>query len=431
MENINKDNLKSLFLIFILEFIIALNISFFAYGTIIRIIEIVLMLISLALYFSDVRKLNSTSIIFLAFSLLYGVSVLPNLIIHYTTNDVISIIDIIPAVLSFLGASWIGYILGIDKESNIGKYLIAIYGALFVFGVVSLLATLFSYGLLYMLEENIGSVMLSSKMWIIGTNPFQKETRVYMTFFGYTLSLLSSGFMVLWQYKKVDDSELRLKKIALASGILGVAGLILIPYFLGIFVSVLSMLITALIMNFPKDKNKRKNIILGIGLFALFAIVLVAWKGKSIARVEVGINVLKNVLKYPLGNQPKEVLKETMNTRNIYLDALFQNGIPAFLILVGLTIVTILTIYKYYKNSNDTSLKKNLILSFMVHYYVYVNLNYGQNVFVEYADTLPLYLDPTLLIVLLLVGYMMADNNKTSKKPLTNGISEFSNSKEK
>lgn len=416
MNNLNKSTIKSLFMIFVLEFIVALNINFFAYNTIIRIIGLLLMLAGIGLYFKDIKKLTKTSLIFLVISLLYGISVLPNMILHFTSSNIINILDIIPVVISFFVVAVIGYLIGIDEKNDVGKILITIFASLFVFGIVSLFSTLFAYKFLYALKENIGSVKLSSKMWIIGINPFLKESRVYMAFFGYELSLLSSGFMVLWTHKNVDENEMKLKKVALASGVLGIVGLLIIPYILGIAVTVFSILITMLIINFPKDKKKRMYIYVGIGLVLGLVLLVVVLKGQDIARVKVGLNVIKNVFKYPLGGQPEEILNETSNTRNIYLDALYQNGIPAFLVLLGMTIIAISVIYKYYKNSNQSSLKKNLILSYIVHYFVYVNLNYGQNVFIEYDDSLPLYLDPTMLIVLLLIGYMAAVNARTSNE---------------
>jgi len=140
-------------------------------------------------------------------------------------------------------------------------------------------------------------------------------------------------------------------------------------------------------MYFPKEKKKRLIVYIGAGVVALLAVVVIILKGDDIARIKVGIDVLKNVFKYPLGNQPAEILGETPNTRNIYLDALYQNGIPSFMLLVGITVVVAITLIKYYKHSNDSQIKKNLILSYIIHYFVYVNLNYGQVVFSD-LDTI-------------------------------------------
>ena len=188
------------------------------------------------------------------------------------------------------------------------------------------------------------------------------------------------------------------------------------PYLLGIIITIVSIGITTLIIYFPKEKKKRFVIYLGSGIVALLALTVIVLKGNDIARIKAGLNVLKNIFNYPLGNQPEEVLIGTPNTRNIYLDALYQNGIPSLFVLLGITAIVGYSLVKYYKTSNDSKIKKNLILSLIIHYFIYVNLNYGQVVFVEYGDKLPLYLDPTLLVILLLTGYMIAVNNKKTAK---------------
>lgn len=409
MNSNKKSFISSLFAILILEFIVALSINFFAYNFIVRIIGILLMILSCILYFGNAKKISINEILFLVLSLLYGVSVLPDALLNHNGLDVFSI------VFSFLSVSWLGYTIGND-ESYQNKPLIVIFGSLFLFGIVSLFATLFSYGFFFALTRDTSSVEHSTKMWIIGLDPFVKESRVFISFFGYELSLLSSGLMVLWANKKVESKDTLLRKIALAGGVLGVVGLLTMPYLLGIIITVVSIGITTLIIYFPKEKKKRFVIYLGGGIVALLALVVIVLKGNDIARIKAGLNVLKNVFNYPLGNQPEEVLIGTPNTRNIYLDALYQNGIPSLFVLLGITAIVGYSLVKYYKTSNDSKIKKNLILSIIIHYFIYVNLNYGQVVFVEYGDKLPLYLDPTLLVILLLTGYMIAVNNKKTAK---------------
>lgn len=407
MENNKKTVARALFGIFILEFIVALVINLSAFNLYIRIVGILLMIASIFICFKEFKKININTITFLVLSLLYGVSVLPNLLGENGGLELFSII------LSFLSASWLGYIEGRRNEDN--KFLVAIYGSMFIFGIVSLFATLFSYGFFFGLVTESNTVEQSAKMWIVGFNPFVKENRVFISVFGYQLSLLASGLMVLWANKKVGSKDVTLRKIALASGVLGIVGLITMPYLLGFIITIVSIGLVALIMYFPKEKKKRLIVYIGAGVVALLAVVVIILKGDDIARIKVGIDVLKNVFKYPLGNQPAEILGETPNTRNIYLDALYQNGIPSFMLLVGITVVVAITLIKYYKHSNDSQIKKNLILSYIIHYFVYVNLNYGQVVFSDLKEgpkySLPLYLDPTLLIVLLLAGYMIAKNN--------------------
>ena len=132
-------------------------------------------------------------------------------------------------------------------------------------------------------------------MWIIGLDPFVKESRVFISFFGYELSLLSSGLMVLWANKKVEVKDTLLRKIALAGGVLGGVGLLTMPYLLGIIITVVSIGLTTLIIYFPKEKKKRFVIYLGGGIVALLALVVIVLKGNDIARIKAGLNVLKNI----------------------------------------------------------------------------------------------------------------------------------------
>ena len=200
MNSNKKSFISSLFAILILEFIVALSINFFAYNFVVRIIGILLMILSCILYFGNAKKISINEIIFLVLSLLYGVSVLPDALLNYNGLDIFSIFS------SFLSVSWLGYTIGND-ESYQNKPLIAIFGSLFLFGIVSLFATLFSYGFFFALTRDTSSVEHSTKMWIIGLDPFVKESRVFISFFGYELSLLSSGLMVLWANKKVEAKD--------------------------------------------------------------------------------------------------------------------------------------------------------------------------------------------------------------------------------
>ena len=159
MNSSKKSFISSLFAILILEFIVALSINFFAYNFVVRIIGILLMILSCILYFGNAKKISINEIIFLVLSLLYGVSVLPDALLNYNGLDIFSII------FSFLSVSWLGYTIGND-ESYQNKPLIVIFGSLFLFGIVSLFATLFSYGFFFALTRDTSSVEHSTKMWI-------------------------------------------------------------------------------------------------------------------------------------------------------------------------------------------------------------------------------------------------------------------------
>ncbi len=408
MEKSNVDNKKYLYGIFIIEFIISLSLNLFYLGNILRIVGIIVAIVGAILYLKEFKKINTITIIFLVVCLLYGLSLIPYLSTHYEWLDSISLI------LSFLSAGIIGYTVA--EQDKIQTSLTTIFGCLVVFGIISLFCSFFAYSFFYSILSNASSIPHSSKMIIIPFSPFEKEMKVELTFFGYALTLMTSGLMLFWRHKKVDESETRLQKVVLASGIIGVVGLITIPYLLGIAINVLAIGITMLIMYFPKSKAKRIIVYSGLGVGIVLAIIVVILKGQDIVRIKVMLDVLSNVFKYPLGGQPVTVLQGTANTRNIFVDSLYQNGFPAFFLLLGLMGISIYTLLKYYKSSDDSKMIKDIILSFMIHYFVYVNLNYHQKVFGEYTDALPLFADPTLLINMVLVGYMMNKNIKTTLK---------------
>lgn len=398
MEKNKINSIRAILLLIVVEFIVALSISVSPFVSIIRIFGILIAILLFVVYFKQFNKFNKETIIFLILCLMFGLSILPYGMKQNETLDLVSLF------LSYVSAGWIG--LTVAKDENLkNKPLYAIYGSLIFFGGISVFVTLFQYGFFYGFNES--SVSSSSKVLILSFDIFSKGSRTSIALYGYLLSLLSSGIVVVLLKKANDIKDFKLKRLMLCSGILGVVGLILVPYLLGIVVVLLSVGITALIIYFPKDKKKRTIIYCGIITFALLAIILIAIKGRNIARVKTILDVLCNSIKYPLGNQPLEVLNGTPNTRNIYFDALYQNGIPSFLILIAITILAIIIVNKYLKNSNDSKLVKYGILSYLIHYFIYVNLNYTQSIFVEDSVNLPLFMEPTLLIVFILIGYMI------------------------
>ena len=287
MEKNKINSIRTILLLIVVEFIVALSISLSPFVSIIRIFGILIAILLFVVYFKQFNKFNKETIIFLILCLMFGLSILPYGMKQNETLDLVSLF------LSYVSAGWIG--LTVAKDENLkNKPLYAIYGSLIFFGGISVFVTLFQYGFFYGFNES--SVSSSSKVLILSFDIFSKGSRTSIALYGYLLSLLSSGIVVVLLKKANDIKDFKLKRLMLCSGILGVVGLILVPYLLGIVVVLLSVGITALIIYFPKDKKKRTIIYCGIITFALFAIILIAIKGRNIARVKTILDVLFKIV---------------------------------------------------------------------------------------------------------------------------------------
>ncbi len=386
MNNHEESFAKFLFGIMALEVFLSLSLTFYTLSLITRVIICLLAILGVVIYHHLFHKLNWLSIMWMVgqCGYIFAIAIL------YKEAG-LNIGNTLILVCSSGSASIVGYIISFRERFKQYPFYV-LYGALFFFGIINVFYTLFQYGFFYVMTRS-GTVTHMAKM-LIGLNFYTVDT----SFFGYAMSLLASGLNVLWLYKEKEKTKLY--HMALACGVLGILGLILLPYWQGLFTVFVACAVIALIRFYPQDKKKRLIYWLSLGFILVCGVAFIIIKGQNIKRLGFAVEILKGLFTYPFGRQLE------MSSKNIFLDAIYQGGIIPFVFLVVLFSLLIYQLYKYYHDGHDNKFVKECLLSFIVCYFVYVNLNYDQFVFKDNNSIIPCFLDPTLLLVMILYGYM-------------------------
>lgn len=324
----------------------------------------------------------------------------------YAQDVGINILRIAFLCLASFAAFFIGNYLSKENEYKVKLYDV-IFSFLIFMTAISVFSTLYSYGLFY--AYRYSSVASSAKM-LVGFRIYEVQKDVL----GYISALSLAPLSALIFYKGKKDHTFY---ILLASCLFGLINLLTSPNVVGLAIVICGTILTLLIRFFPKDKKKKIICFSALGIIVLLGIAFILLKGQQINRVRVIFDTLKNSIQYPLGmgyDEANTMLNGAMSTRNLFFDALYQGGWLAFISLITLWALIAILLYKYYKKSDDDSFKKNLILGLFIHYFIYVNLNYTQKIFVQYDDILPYYLDPMFLIILVFTGYMFQKTHPNS-----------------
>lgn len=323
----------------------------------------------------------------------------------YNQGKGISLLSVIYLLITTFSCFIIGYTM---KENEKVQFYDVIYSFLILTVVFAIFLTLYAYGAFYVYRYS--SVAGSAKM-LLGFKVYEVKKDVL----GYLLVLGASPTCALIQYSKEKNTSFY---ILLASTVLSFIGLFIMPHLVGIFIALIGVMITLLIRFFPQEKKKRIALLSIIGVILISAIGFILIKGMKIARIQLIIKIIQNAFIHPFGtsvDDAQTLLNGAEGSRNLFFDALYQGGFIPFIALIGLWVCIGILLFKYYKNSKDNITKKTIILSFYIHYFIYVNLNYTQTIFAQYRNILPYYQDPTFLLILVLTGYIFRRANEIVK----------------
>ncbi len=380
---------RYLYGILALEVIFSLSLTLIPFSLFVRLSICLIAILGLVIHHKLFPKIDAPTIIWLFTTIGYVLTIS----IFYKEPG-IDIANIIALLFSVVGSAIVGYLFGAHDKFKLYP-LKTLFLTMFIFGIINLFYTLYSFGIFYTVTRT-GSVRSLAKM-LIGTS----FTNVNIGVFGYILVMLASGLNVLWCYK--DQEKDNLFYFALASGILGIAGLIFLPYVKGLIAFILAAIIILAIHFLPKQKNQRiiyLSVIAGVIVVGIVAVLIVF---RNQARVVAALDILSNLFKYPLGRNDI-----ANNTCNIFLDAAYQGGIIPLLFLIGVFGALFNQLYQYYYHSEDNKMVKECLLALVICYFVYVNFNYREKLFPDYGDLVPCYLDPTFLLMMIVYGYMKA-----------------------
>ncbi len=390
MENKKINFGRYLYGILALELFFSLSLTFFPFSLFIRILVCLIAILGIVLYHKLFPKLDIASIVWILATIGY----LLTISIFYKEAG-LNIPNILALIFSALGSVIIGYLFSANEDFK-NYPIISLYLSMIVFGIINLFYTLFQFGFFYVATRG-GTVTNLAKL-LVGLS-FEN---IDVSVLGYLLVLLSSGLGALWCYKSPKKD--RLFYIALISGVLGVCGLISLPYWQGALAFFIALGAILLIHFYPKKTKHRIIYLSAISVVLIGGFLFIIVKSQNIPRVQMALDILKNIFKYPLGQSL------TTNSKNIFLDAAYQGGIIPFLFLIILWVIMFHQLYRYYRYADDSKLVKECLLSLIICYFVYVNLNYEQKIFLNYDDLMPCFMDPMLLIVMIIYGYMKGKN---------------------
>lgn len=392
------------FLIF--ETIVSFVINALPFMTYFRFGSVLVAVLLIAGYWKKWRKVSPWFCLLAVLTL--GYSLCMTLLTKGTQNG---IADQIAIPIAAVACICIGVGLSFQEQTK-NNFLYALYGGLILLGVVSLFYTLYSFGFFYILKHADSSLIYDAEMFV-GIEFALVDVR----YFGYYFCLLSSGCAALW-FGHIEKGNLKL--VMLVGGVLGLVGVLTLPYWVGLILSICGLIISLGICYFPKKKKTRIIIYSLLGAVLLVGMCLVMVKRNSIPRVKLILDIFKNCFHYPLGGQPTFEEYGVVNSYNIFMDALAFGGIIPFILLLALFGYTIYLTIRYYRYAEDSRLKKGCIITFLIQYLIYVNLNYRQSIFIKYSDQIPLFMDPIFCIVLILIGYMFYQQQKKKQIEVEN-----------
>ncbi len=390
----------------ILETIFSFVINALPFMTYFRYASVLVAILLFVGYWKKWRKMSPWFCLLIALTL--GYTVLMSILTKGTQNG---IADQIAIPIAAVACICIGAALSFQDQTK-NNFLYALYGGLILLGVVSLFYTLYSFGFFYILKHPDSSLVHDAGMFV-GI----EFALVDIRYFGYYFCLLSSGCAALW-FGRTEKGNLKL--VMLVGGILGLIGVLTLPYWTGLILSIGGLILSLGICYFPKKKKIRIIFYSALGAILFLGICLIVIKRNSIPRVKLFFDILKNCFRYPLGGQPTFEEYGVVNSYNIFMDALAVGGIIPFLSLVALFGYTIYLAIRYYRYSEDSLLKKGCIITFLIQYFIYVNLNYRETIFIKYKDQIPLFMDPIFGIVLIFIGYMFYQQQKKKQIPAEN-----------
>lgn len=400
-----KDLFKTLIWFLVLETIFTFVINALPFMTYFRYLTIVVAIVMLIGYWKSWRKVNAWFVVLILLTLGY------TLMMTLLYKEPMGVADQIALPIAAIACLCIGVSLSFhDKAQN--TFLYALYSGLIVIGFLSLFYTLYSFGFFYILKYPNSSLIYDAEMFV-GVEFALVDVR----YFGYYFCLLSSGLSSFWFGRKEKGN---LKVMAMIAGVLGLVAFLVLPYWIGLILSCCGLLLSLGICYFPKQKRNRIITYSIMGLFLVLAFSILVIKRNSIPRLQLIFDVMGNCFQYPLGGQPTFETYGVSNSYNIFIDALAVGGILPFLFLIALFGYTIFLSIRYYRHSNDSLLKKGCVITFLIHYFIYVNLNYKESIFIEYNDRIPMFFDPMLCVVLILVGYMFYQQKKNDVKRMGN-----------
>ena len=423
--------------------------NYILYGS----LSIALVLLLLLVTFRQIKKDGIASYAFFLFPIfIYGLlSALSNFV---TMSDgAIGIANgiFIPIALTCFSLS--GYLVTNAKGFDIQKALLVIYGSLAVFVLINLIATMIYYVPFYTLIYKDYYIFYDGK-----PSPVSIDKTAYMLF-GFQITevnirywtlfptLLFTSIIALFFIKYKENKKVFLIYVAYAA-IAFISLLFTITKY-SLITNFLLLVVIAGVLVYAKIPQSRKIIKYAVyvflGLFAVASLVLFinaqSWSWTASFRNIIANNALLNRLFNTnfLASGIYMILWECLNPGKIFgsfvgvvegtgyginqqlsgswmFDNVLTSGIFGAIFFAFALFIGIRQMMKYYHNSKDLDVNKNLILGFVIALFVVCGILYEGIPLINSNNLFPIYMFAPFLIALFLISYTFKEEKAEEVK---------------
>lgn len=429
---------------------LSLGHNFILYGS----LSIALALLLLLVTFRQIKKDGIATFAFFLFPLfIYGL--LSALSVFVTESDgAIGLANgiFIPITLTFLALS--GYLVSNVKGFDIQKALLVIYGSLGVFVLINLIITMIYYVPFYTLiykdyyifydGKPSAAPIGSTAYMLFGFQILEVSVRYWSLF---PTMLTTAGialfFLDFKKNKKVFIAYVAFTFLGFISLLFTISKYALISDFL-LLVVMAGVVVYA---KFPQVRNIFKYIIFGgLGIFFILCIILFlnaqTWGWTSGMRNAIANNGLLNRLFNTnfLASGISAILWESLNLGKLFgsfvgtvagtgygvnqqlagtwiFDNVLTSGLFGAIFFDFALFIGLRQMMKYYQNSRDLAVNKNLILGFVITLFVICGILYEGTPLINSNNLFPIYMFAPFLIAIFLIGYTFKEEKVEKEKP--------------
>lgn len=349
---------------------------------------------------------------------------------------------ILLGLLSFL---FMGYALSKNKDFQIEKALMAIFGGLAVLLGISLCITMYRYAPFYVVTYAGKVIYYDGEVYNLSEEAKWLYAftikEVNLDHFGLYSVVVSSVFGGLLFSKPKQKNKMDL--FWLAIGGVGLMSIVLLPNVAALPYLIAPLAIMLIIRFYPRGPKALKyGSYVIYGLFGVLALCIVLFAINAFGNASIqsffSNNILLNKLvnnshvlpwtyvfshcfEYPFGGLYDIYISGTIveSTKSFLFDTLYQGGLFSFIGLIIFITVAFFSLIRYFRKSQDKPIIKGLIISFIISFFIYAMFDYQYVQMVHELDLKyksPFASDLLLLLVVFLIGYTFTPKALQTKK---------------
>lgn len=450
MKNKSRvENIRLLTLFVALELMLFIAFDLGNIGIILKGIAVVFALILLPLFWEETKADLASGLYFLLMPLFfYGIFLLlspaygkiEGFNSQVVTTMGYSMFERLISAFSLLAIILLGYFLQKSRVFSTKTVYITLLAGLTIPLLISLIATLASFGFFHTIlyqgkvifYNGLAYPVSSQASLLVGFKIMNVDIDILIN----SALFLTSAALGLLFIKK--DSN---KFVTISLGVVGGIGLLTI-ILTGSFLSLvflLPALIFALLKRFDllkKLDNKKSGIaflvVLGVGGLIF---IIGAFNAFNIQAFYQRVPVLRKIFFNSYMQRFYLIFSESIRdfnwsgfannyvgsvkifpSHNVFFDVLWIDGLLAFLLLVVFLVLSVIVIYRYFKESEDDLILKVALISVFITIFMRYLLNYPFHKYIfdenMAINNFPLINNPEYLVFIFSIGYMFKANNK-------------------